>query len=177
MSSQFKGRRDRKTRQGGRVSPAWFWIAIAALVLLVGGYFTWQYLGKPVFVFEKGEAELLVLLRDQQDGVYTVKYQGRGAIKLTSLTVMLEGQILNVDVKDVTLVHGDQSVVLEKAKTVPAGTDFTLQPGESFDVKVTLVGRTKGGNYLYGFQIGYQRGTRDGTYQLTANHQYVIFVK
>jgi hypothetical protein len=89
---------------------------------------------------------------------------------------MLAGQILHVDVKQVTLVHAGQEVVLEPDGSLPTGMEIMLAPGDTFDVRVTMIGQTTGGNYLYGFRISYE-GDRVRTTELVLEYEYKIFVE
>jgi len=91
--------------------------------------------------------------------------------------VMLAPETLHVSVTEVALVRGDEEVVLEKTSIVPEGTKFTLQPGDIFDVRVTFLGRTIGGNWLYGFRINYDDGGGLETTELVMGFEYGIVVR
>jgi hypothetical protein len=91
--------------------------------------------------------------------------------------VMLAGQVLRVDVRQVAVVHGDQEYVLGGDGRLPEGSELVLEPGEVFDVRVTFRGQSLGGNYLYGFEIGYLDGERERTVQLVLDYDYAIVVE
>jgi hypothetical protein len=90
---------------------------------------------------------------------------------------MLAGQVLHVDVRQVVLKYGDQELTLGGDGRLPEGSEVVVQPGDAFDVQVTFRGQTLGGNYLYGFEIGYLTGERDRTVQLVLNYDYAIVVE
>jgi hypothetical protein len=77
----------------------------------------------------------------------------------------------------VVLVKGDKEVVLEKTNVIPEGTQLTLQPGDIFDVKITFLGRTIGGNWLYGFRINYNDGGGSETTELVLGFENAIVVR
>jgi hypothetical protein len=180
MSQLAKGKQPRT-----RTSSGWLgWLAIAALVVVAIAVFVWWLQNRQVFEIQGGDEQLLVLLRSDEQGAYQLRYEGRRPVDLQSLQVMLEGQVLHVDVVQVAVAPGDaaegesgQEIVLQGDGTLPAGSEFRLDPGEEFQVLVTFRGQTLGGNYIYGFRIGYQNGNRLRTYELNLNHQYAVFVE
>lgn len=146
--------------------------------LLVVAFFAWNAVTAPRFVLKEGKKDLLVLIRDEEEGIYRLKYDGRKPVQLQSLQVMLAGQVLHVDLKQVVLRRAEQMVILEQPKgTLPAGTNFTLNPGDEFEVQILFHGQSIGGNYLYGFRIDYTQGNRDDTYDLILEYEYSIVVK
>ncbi len=75
------------------------WVTLAA-VLILGVVVSSCSIVNPIpFVTLGGDEQLLVLLRNEKDGSYQVRYEGREPAELHSLKVMLGGQILHVDVK------------------------------------------------------------------------------
>ena len=129
------------------------------------------------FAMMGGDEQLVVLLRSEKDGNYLVQYEGRNPAELNSLKVMLGGQILHVDVKEVVIVHNGQEVILEGNGTLPAGSTLNLDPGDEFEVRVTYLGQTLGGNYMYGFRIGYGEDPQADPWDLIAEFDYAIIVE
>jgi hypothetical protein len=124
-----------------------------------------------------GDEQLLVLLRNERDGNYQVRYEGREPAELQSLHVMLGGQILHVDVKQVAVVHNGQEVILEGNGTLPEGSQVILAPDDEFDVRATFLGQTLGGNYMYGFRIGFGEDPDAEPFDLVAEFDYAIIVE
>jgi hypothetical protein len=60
---------------------------------------------------------------------------------------------------------------------MPEGSELVLQPGDVFDVQITFRGQTLGGNYLYGFEIGFLEGARERIVQLVLDYDYAIVVE
>jgi hypothetical protein len=118
-----------------------------------------------------------VLLRNEEQGEYTVQFNGNKPIEIEDLLVMLAPETLHVSVTEVVLVRGDEEVVLEKASEVPEGARFLLQPGDIFVVRVTFLGRTIGGNWLYGFRINYDDGGGVETTELVLGFEYAVVVR
>ncbi|UCE00151.1 MAG: hypothetical protein JSV42_05375 [Chloroflexota bacterium] len=129
------------------------------------------------FAMLGGDQELVVLLRNEKDGNYQVRYEGRSATELQSLHVMLGGQILHVDVKQVTIIHGDQEVTLEGNGALPAGTQVILDPQDEINVRVTYLGQTLGGNYMYGFRIVHGDDPDGEPFDLTSEFEYAVIVE
>lgn len=165
-----------KTKEVSRRAP-WIWIGIGVLVLVALGGFLWWQQTRPAFGMELGSRELLVLLRNDQEGMYRLRYDGGYPVDLSMLKVMLGGTIVHVDVQQVALVHDGQETVLERDGRLPDGERIQLRPGDTFDVKVTFRGRTVGGNWLYGFRIGYLLGERERTYDLELKYDYALIVR
>jgi len=153
------------------------WIGLGAVVVVALAVVFWQVQNRHTFVIAAGETDVIVLLRNEKEATYRIKHESRQPVDLQTLQVMLAGQILHVDVKQVTLVHGGQEVVLEPDGSLPAGTEMKLAPGDLFDVRVTMIGQTTGGNYLYGFRLGYAAGNRTRTDELVLEYEYKIFVE
>ncbi len=155
----------------------WGWVILGA-VLLVVAYFAWNAQTAPRFILKEGKKDLLVLIRDEEEGIYRLKYEGRKPVKLQALQVMLAGQVLHVDLKQVALVRADQRVILEQPKgTLPSGVEFSLNPGDEFEVRILFHGQSIGGNYLYGFRLDYLQANRSDTYDLVLEYEYSVVVK
>lgn len=171
--------RSRKSRSRGSIPRIpWLWVLLGGLVIVVIAAILLQTQSRHSFLLQDGQKELLVLIRNDATGTYTVQYRGRGAVRLQSIKPMLAGQILHVDVKQMAVVKNGEQVVLEQPSgTLPANHEITLQPDDTFDIEVTLLGQSIGGNYLYGFRIGYSDGNSEQIYELTADFNYEIVVK
>lgn len=167
----------RPKARAARPGIGWGWIVIGVLLAAAIGGYLWLNQDRQTFELQGGEKNLLVLIRNEKQGFYRVRYSGRQPIDLRSLRVMLAGQVLHVDVKEVTLLKGEQEVSLNGDGSLPEGSAFSLAPGEAFEVRVTFQGQTLGGNYLYGFRIGYDTGGRQGEYELVLEYQYAIVVE
>jgi hypothetical protein len=176
MSGQ---KQDRKTqRSAARMkSKTWMWIVIGAVVVIGLAILYWWSLNRHSFVLQAGEQEVVILLRNEEEAIYTIRHDARQDTDLRSVKVMLAGQILHVDVKQVAVLYAGQEIVLESDGALPSGTALTLAPGETFDVRITFVGQTTGGNYLYGFQIGHASGSRESIYELILEYEYEIIVE
>ena len=129
------------------------------------------------FVMIGGDEQLLVLLRNEKDGHYQVQYEGRSPAELNSLHVMLGGQILHVDIKEVTVIHDGQEITLEGNGRLPEGTQLILDPGDEFQVRVTYLGQTLGGNYMYGFRIGIGDDPQAEPWDLIAEYDFTVIVE
>jgi FtsP/CotA-like multicopper oxidase with cupredoxin domain len=150
---------------------------LGAAAVIVIGFFAWRFLNTDTFVILNGEKELVVLIRNDKEASYRVEYQGRQPVEIQGLKVMLEGQVLHSDVQSVVLRRDGQAYPLAGDGSLPEGDSLTLQPGEAFDVVVTLRGQNRGGNYLYGFQIVYSTGENERTYRLVSDEKYAIIVQ
>lgn len=156
----------------------WIWLLVGVLVIIAIVIAVLQTQTQQSFLIQAGERELLVLLRNDATGVYQVEYQGRGQVELRSIKPMIAGQILHVDVKQVSVSKDSNEVVLEQpAGKLPAGHEIILQPGDVFVIRVNLLGQSVGGNYMYGFRIGYQDGASEETFELTMDFDYEIIVE
>lgn len=160
----------------GRNVNLWMIVPILLILLGAGGYFLLAR-NSVRFSMISGEKSLIVLLRNDKQGIYRARYEGRQPIDLRSLHVMLAGQILHVDVKQVILSYQGEEIVLEPDGKLPPGTSLQLPPGAEFEVKVTFLGQSLGGNYMYGFRIGYGRGDQESLYELKAGYDYAIVVE
>jgi hypothetical protein len=176
-----KAHNKKSSKSGSRGSSSavtWIVLAFSAIILVAIAYFIWQRFSNNVeFVFVNGDEDILVLLRNEEQGIYTVQYNGSKPIELENLLVMLAPETLHVSVTEVVLVKGDKEVVLEKTNVIPEGTQLTLQPGDIFDVKITFLGRTIGGNWLYGFRINYNDGGGSETTELVLGFENAIVVR
>jgi hypothetical protein len=166
----------RRSRGGAR-GTGWAWLLIGVLVIIGVVFVILRTRSGQAFVLEQGDKQVLVLLRNDAQANYQVQYQGRGAVALRSVQPMLAGQILHVDVKQMAVSKGEQEVVLEPDGKLPEGDAITLQPGDQFDIKATLSGQSVGGNYMYGFRIGYQSGSSEQTFEVNMDFNYEIVVK
>ena len=154
------------------------WVGISIIILVIGfGLTGCSGLNPDPFVMVGGDEQLLVLLRNEKDGNYQVRYEGREPTELNSLKVMLGGQILHVDVQQVVIVLNDQEIVLEPDGAVPANAQVTLAPEDEFDVRVTYKAQTLGGNYMYGFRIGYGDDPQAEPFDLITEFDYAIIVE
>ncbi len=178
MTGQPEGRKAPETGSWRTVRRyTWVWIVVGVLMLAVAAFFLMQGLSSEPFVLLEGEEELLVLIRNDEEGVYRAQYAGRKPVDIESLQVMLAGQVLHVDVKEVALIREGQEVILKGDGTLPPGTQFNLKQDEAFDVRVTFLGQSIGGNYMYGFRIDYGDGGKTKAYELVLDFDYAIIVK
>ncbi|GAB4582062.1 MAG: hypothetical protein Fur0022_48150 [Anaerolineales bacterium] len=117
----------------------------------------WQRTAFP-FKFASGDEQVIVLLRNTQDAEYELEFTGNEPINLQRVIIQLESNqlTLHVDVQQVTVIVGDQQVVMDDSGRTPEGTELLLQPGETFKVRVTYLGDTIGAHYIYGFRLGYE---------------------
>jgi hypothetical protein len=129
------------------------------------------------FVMVGGDEQLVVLIRNEKEGSYQVRYEGRNPAELQSLQVMLGGQILHVDVAQVVIVQEGNEVILEGDGTLPEGSQVMLTPGEEFIVRVTFLGQSLGGNYMYGFRIVYGDDPGAEPVDLIAEYDYAVIVE
>ena len=129
------------------------------------------------FVMVGGDEQLLVLMRNDKDGFYQVRYEGNKPAELHSLHVMLGGQILHVDIVHVVIIQGENEVILNGDGTLPEGSQVIFEPGEEFDVRVTYHGQTLGGNYMYGFRIVHGDDPGVDPIDLVAEYDYTVIVE
>ncbi|MEW6716221.1 MAG: hypothetical protein AB1345_01770 [Chloroflexota bacterium] len=155
----------------------WGFVVAALFIVVAIIVWYWQTSTQNVFSIEEGNKELVVLLRNEEDGQYTLKYTGKRSAELTSLKVMLGGKIIHADVLEVGLAYQGMEVILNKDGSVPAGNEIMLAPGDVITVRVRFRGQTLGGNYLYGFRVGYALGGRERTYDLLLNMEYIVVVE
>lgn len=178
MASQSKGKKTSQSRSGKGVwRNAWLWVLVGVVGVLVIVFFLWQSGNRQKFTLLDGDKQVLVLIRNEEDGTYRLRYEGRAPVDLRSLQVMLGGQILHVDVMQIAVTKGGQEVVLESSGQPPQGQPITLSPGEEFDVRVTFRGESIGGNYLYGFRIGYGAEGSEQLDELIMEYDYAINVE
>ncbi len=126
---------------------------MAGIVLLAFLFYRSQQ--ARLFTLTQGDEALVILLRDTQDGVYTLQYNGRQPVEITGVQTMLAGEILHMDVEGVSLESDSQQVAVVQNQVEEP---FRVQPGETFQVHVTFSGQTLGYNYLYGFRLTYTGG-------------------
>ena len=157
------------------ITRVWFLLCIA---LIMGAVISSCSVTNPTpFVMMGGDEQLVVLLRNDKDGQYQVKYEGRSPAELNSLHVMLGGQILHVDIMQVVIIHNGQEVVLEGNGTLPEGSQVILAPDDELEVRVTYLGQTLGGNYMYGFRIGFGDNLQAEPWDLIAEFDYAVIVE
>lgn len=155
----------------------WSWVISTSFLLITLGLSSCSLINPASFEMMGGDEQVLVLLRNEKDANYQVRYEGRAQTELRSLKVMLGGQILHVDVREVTIFYDDQEIRLEGDGTLPEGTSLILSPGDEFNVRVTYLGQTVGGNYMYGFRIGYGEDPQAEPYDLIVEFDYSIIVE
>ena len=161
-----------------RISPrTWLWLVISAVLLLIIPLSSCSISNPDPFVMVGGDEQLLVLLRNDKDGHYQVRYEGRKPAELHSLHVMLGGQILHVDVVQVAIIQGENEVILKGDATLPEGSQVILEPGEEFEVRVTFHGQSLGGNYMYGFRIVHGDDPQAEPIDVTAEYDYAVIVE
>ena len=177
MLDQVKSKRSQKATSRSRLGGPWVWILIGGVIILAAGAFLLWSRNQLPFSLVEGNQQLVVLIRSDRESVYQLRYDGRQPANLQTLKVMLAGQVLHVDVRQVTMVHDDQEYVLAGDGSLPAGSELILEPGEEFDVHVNFRGQTLGGNYLYGFEVGYLAGERERTVRLVLDYDYAIIVE
>jgi hypothetical protein len=155
-------------------------IAVIAIVVLaviaIVVYLLIQNNNRESFQLTDGDVVVIVLLRSEEEGRYTVKYNGTSPASIKNLQVILAGQILHVDVSQTSLINESETVTLVK-NNVPEGQQFIVNPGESFDVNVTYLGQTLGFNYIYGFRINYDEGSQNSTLDVTDEDKYIVNVE
>lgn len=176
MAVKSSGKRSARATNTGNGIQLWIIIPIVLILLGTGGYLLLERNGVK-FSMVSGEESLVVLIRNEKQGIYRARYEGRRPLNLRSLHVMLAGQILHVDVKQVVLSYQGQEIVLEPDGKLPPGTTLVLPPGAEFEVKVTFLGQSLGGNYMYGFRIGYGKEDQQAIYELKAGYDYAIVVE
>jgi hypothetical protein len=153
------------------------WLVISAVVLVGIGLASCSVVNPDPFVMVGGDEQLLVLMRNDKDGYYQVRYEGRQPGELQSLHVMLGGQILHVDVVEVIIMQGENEVVLQGDGRLPEGSQVILEPGEEFEVRVTFHGQTLGGNYMYGFRIVHGDDPQAEPIDLVAEYDFSVIVE
>lgn len=174
VQKQEKKAPQKAARQNKRT---WIWLVLGLIVVVGLVFIFWRSQNRHSFVLQAGEQEVIILLRNEEEAIYTIRHDANQDADLRSVKVMLAGQILHVDVKEVALLYAGQEIVLESDGALPSGTNITLAPGETVDVRITFVGQTVGGNYLYGFQIGYATGSREQIYELELGYEYELIVQ
>ena len=153
------------------------WLAITGLLVITLGLSSCSILNPASVERVGGDEQVFVLLRNEEVGNYQIRYGGRNQTDLRSLKVMLGGQILHADVQEVAILHEGQEVVLEGDGTLPAGSHIVFSPGDEFEVKVTYLGQTPGGNYMYGFRIGYGDDPQEEPQDLITEFDFSIIVE
>lgn len=153
------------------------WLVISAVVLIGIGVASCSVVNPDPFVMVGGDEQLLVLMRNDKDGYYQVRYEGRQPGELQSLHVMLGGQILHVDIVEVTIIQGENEVVLLGDGRLPEGSQVILEPGEEFEVRVTFHGQSLGGNYMYGFRIVQGDDPQAEPIDLVAEYDFSVIVE
>jgi len=151
---------------------------VISIVLLFGILVSSCSLVNPdPFAMVGGDEQLVVLLRNEKDGFYQVRYEGNEPSVLQSLVVMLGGQILHVDIAKVAIIQGENEVILQGDGRLPEGSQVRLNPDEEFEVRVTYHGQTLGGNYMYGFRIVSGDDPGAEPFDLIAEYDYAVIVE
>lgn len=153
------------------------WLVITAALLIGIVLPACSMVNPDPFVIAGGDEQLLVLMRNDEDGYYQVRYEGQQPAELQSLHVMLGGQILHVDVVQVAIIQGENEVVLKGDATLPEGSQVIMEPGEEFEVRVTYHGQSLGGNYMYGFRIVHGDDPQTEPIDVTAEYDYAVIVE
>lgn len=167
-----------KQSEGRKRELPLLWIAFALVVLIVAVIYFLRIRSQLTFQLQDGDRELLVLIRNENEGVYQVRYEGREPAQLESLKVILGGQILHVDVVQVLVDYGGREIVLiQPSGEFPAGEEITLQPGDTFETRVTFRGQSLGGNYFKGYRVEYSIDGQTSTYDMEVENEYAIQVE
>ena len=153
------------------------WLVISAALLIGTTLSSCSVVSPDPFAIAGGDEQLLVLMRNDKDGYYQVRYEGRQPAELHSLHVMLGGQVLHVDVVEVAVIQGENEVILNGDATLPEGSQVILEPGEEFEVRVTYHGHTLGGNYMYGFRIVHGDDSQAEPIDLIAEYEFTVIVE
>lgn len=135
----------------------WGWLI--ALILIGAALFIWLQ-PDASFNLIGGDKTLIVLLREQGEAVYQLRYEGSQPAQITHLLVMLAGTTLHSDIDQVTLLLNDQSITLQDGTATPP---LTVQPGDTVRVQVRYAARSIGYNYLYGFRVTFEQNGRTQT--------------
>lgn len=151
-------------------------VVLILAVIAVAVYLIIQNTNREAFLLADGDVVVVVLLRNEEEGRYTVEYRGSSPASIKNLQVILAGQILHVDVSRVSLTTENQSVTLQN-NVVPEGEQFLVNPGETFDVIVTYLGQSLGFNYIYGFRINYDEANQNTTIDVTDEDKYIVNVE
>jgi hypothetical protein len=155
----------------------WIWIGVILIAVLAAAVLIYRSQQGDRFSIVSGEKQILVLLRNEKSSDYRLRYQGRQPIDLNAVKVMLAGQVLHVDVKPVVLVKDGQELQVQPDGSLPPGTVLHLEPDDEFAVRVTYLGQTLGGNYLYGFKLGYSQDGRERAEDLVMQYDYEVIVQ
>ncbi|GAB4498596.1 MAG: hypothetical protein OHK0052_12170 [Anaerolineales bacterium] len=146
------------TKATSQFSLPW-WVWLIALIVIAAGLFFWL---QPDTSFQLigGDKTLIVLLREQGEAVYQLRYEGSQPAQITNLMVMLAGTTLHTDIAEVTLLLDDQSITLQDGAAAPP---LTVQPADIVRVQVRYAARSIGYNYLYGFRVTFEQNNRTQT--------------
>jgi len=100
MADKPLGKKSSNTSSRGSSSTAiWIVLAFSAIILVATGCSIWQRSSNTVeFVLVKGDESVLVLLRNEEKGMYRLQYNGSKPIELENLLVMLAPETLHVSV-------------------------------------------------------------------------------
>ena len=161
----------------GNFRRAGVWLTVSIVLLLSISVSACSVVNPAPFAMGGGDEQLVVLLRNDKDGHYQVRYEGRQPTELHSLHVMLGGQILHVDVAQVAINQGENIVILEGDGKLPEGSQVFFAPDEEFEVQVTYHGQTLGGNYMYGFRTVHGDDPQAEPVDLIAEFDYAVIVE
>lgn len=161
----------------GKPLHGYAWLALSVVLLFSILLASCSVVNPDPFVMVAGDEQLVVLMRNDKDGFYQVRYEGRQPTQLQSLHVMLGGQILHVDVVEVAIIQNGAEVILKGDMSIPDGSQVIFQPGEEFEVRVTYHGQSLGGNYMYGFRIVHGDDPEAEPVELIAEYDYAVIVE
>ncbi len=157
----------KKKKSQPQGSRTWLWVGLGLILLLA--WIVWQSQAARVFSLVEGGGDILVLIRGEEQTSFRIKYTGSQPINLQRIQLkFITGQDLAVhaDVTQMALVAGEQNVSLDAEGSVLAGEQFTLQPGDEFEIQMTFSGQSLGPNRLEALLITYLRGTRQRVFTL-----------
>ncbi len=155
----------------------WIWIGGGVAIILILVAIVWLSILARVFEFVDGPPNLIVIKSYEKEGVYSLRYTGREPVSLDKILINLESRDTNIpiDVLQMMLVKGDQSVILDIGE-IPEGETFVLQPGEEFQIILQLKGAVLGRIRLAGFIISYTMEGEAKEYRLRIS-DHVISVE
>ncbi|GEM_PF-2557985 len=157
-------------------SSKFLWIGVVTLVFIIVAAIVWRRTASP-FEFVGGDESVIVLLRNDYAGNYQVRYIGDEPTTLNRVVPIIESpqRVLYVSIQDVFVVLSGKEIRLETGGYVPEGQTITLQPGETFTIKVVYYGEEIGGHYVYGFRLGYGPGNE--IQLIIRDREFTVFVE
>jgi len=168
----------RKPLRGGDRSRRNRWIGagLIALTLIVGSIFFW-YTNAIPFEFVGGDEAVLVLLREEAEGHYTLRYTGDDPGRLERLLPILEARVLHVGVGPIILHLDGRDIELEDGGYLPEGEEFDLQPGQLLEFSVIYTGQTLGAHRVLGFRLRYDIGRGIVEKDLEIDGEFGVFIE